>query len=162
MESEEGKGSKFWFILPYVPGKAAAQRTEEQYPAVSVEKNKLMILIAEDNDSNYRLFESILRKEYTLLHAWNGQEAVEIYRQHRPHLVLMDINMPVMNGYEAAAEIRKFAAEIPIVAVTAYAYASDEQKIMQNGFTGYMPKPINAPQLKKQILDILRERITLI
>lgn len=65
-------------------------------------------------------------------------------------------------GYEAAAEIRKFAAEIPIVAVTAYAYASDEQKIMQNGFTGYMPKPINAPQLKKQILDILRERITLI
>ena len=121
-----------------------------------------MILIAEDNDSNYRLFESILRKEYTLLHAWNGQEAVEIYRQRRPHLVLMDINMPVMNGYEAAAEIRKFAAEIPIVAVTAYAYASDEQKIMQNGFTGYMPKPINAPQLKKQILDILRERITLI
>ena len=74
----------------------------------------------------------------------------------------MDINMPVMNGYEAAAEIRKFAAEIPIVAVTAYAYASDEQKIMQNGFTGYMPKPINAPQLKKQILDILLERITLI
>lgn len=87
---------------------------------------------------------------------------MELCRTEHPHLILMDINMPVMNGYEAAAEIRKFAAEIPIVAVTAYAYASDEQKIMQNGFTGYMPKPINAPQLKKQILDILRERITLI
>ena len=92
----------------------------------------------------------------------NGAEAVELFRTQGADLVLMDINMPVMNGYEAAAEIRKFAADIPIVAVTAYAYASDEQKIMQNGFTGYMPKPINAPQLKKQILDILRKRITLI
>ena len=162
VESEEGKGSKFWFILPYVPGKAAAQRTEEQYPVISVEKDKLTILIAEDNDSNYRLFETILRRDYRLIHARDGEQAVELCRTEHPHLILMDINMPVMNGYEAAAEIRKFAAEIPIVAVTAYAYASDEQKIMQNGFTGYMPKPINAPQLKKQILDILRERITLI
>ena len=103
-----------------------------------------------------------LRRDYRLLHAWNGEQAVELCRKEHPHVILMDINMPVMNGYEAAAEIRKFAADIPIVAVTAYAYASDEQKIMQNGFTGYMPKPINAPQLKKQILDILRKRITLI
>ena len=89
-------------------------------------------------------------------------EAVQMMMELPVDALFMDINMPVMNGYEAAAEIRKFAAEIPIVAVTAYAYASDEQKIMQNGFTGYMPKPINAPRLKKQILDILRERITLI
>ena len=100
--------------------------------------------------------------DYRLFEAYTGREAVEVVQKQEIHLILMDINMPVMNGYEAAAEIRKFAAEIPIVAVTAYAYASDEQKIMQNGFTGYMPKPINAPQLKKQILDILRERITLI
>ena len=162
VESEEGKGSKFWFILPYVPGKAAAQRTEEQYPAVSVEKNKLMILIAEDNDSNYRLFESILRKEYTLLHAWNGQEAVEIYRQHRPHLVLMDINMPVMNGYEATAEIRKLSESVPIIAVTAFAFASDEQKVLQSGFDGYMAKPINALQLRTQIIDMLRKHVVLL
>ena len=162
VESEEGKGSKFWFILPYVPGKAAAQRTEEQYPAVSVEKNKLMILIAEDNDSNYRLFESILRKEYTLLHAWNGQEAVEIYRQHRPHLVLMDINMPVMNGYEATAEIRKLSESVPIIAVTAFAFASDEQKVLQSGFDGYMAKPINALQLRTQIVDMLRKHVVLL
>ena len=161
VESEEGKGTTFWFTLPYIAGKPS-EAPREEAPAFSVEKNKLTILVAEDNESNYRLFETILRHDYRLLHAWNGQEAVELCRSGHPHLILMDINMPVMNGYEAAAEIRKFASEIPIVAVTAYAYASDEQKIMQNGFTGYMPKPINAPQLKKQVLDILRKRITLI
>ena len=162
VESEEGKGSKFWFILPYVPGKAAAQRTEEQYPVISVEKDKLVILIAEDNDSNYRLFESILRKEYTLLHAWNGLETVEIYRQRRPHLVLMDINMPVMNGYEATAEIRKLSESVPIIAVTAFAFASDEQKVLQSGFDGYMAKPINALQLRTQIVDMLRKHVVLL
>ena len=161
VKSEEGRGTTFWFTLPYVTGKPCETPCGE-VPTVSVEKDKLTILIAEDNDSNYRLFETILRRDYRLIHARDGEQAVELCRTEHPHLILMDINMPVMNGYEAAAEIRKFAAEIPIVAVTAYAYASDEQKIMQNGFTGYMPKPINAPQLKKQILDILRERITLI
>ena len=161
VESEEGRGTTFWFTLPYIAGKPCETPCGE-VPTVSVEKDKLTILIAEDNDSNYRLFETILRRDYRLLHAWNGEQAVELCRKEHPHVILMDINMPVMNGYEAAAEIRKFAADIPIVAVTAYAYASDEQKIMQNGFTGYMPKPINAPQLKKQILDILRKRITLI
>ncbi len=161
VKSEEGRGTTFWFTLPYVTGKPCETPCGE-IPTVSVEKDKLTILIAEDNDSNYRLFETILRRDYRLIHARDGEQAVELCRTEHPHLILMDINMPVMNGYEAAAEIRKFAAEIPIVAVTAYAYASDEQKIMQNGFTGYMPKPINAPQLKKQILDILRERITLI
>ena len=161
VKSEEGRGTTFWFTLPYITGKPCETPCGE-VPTVSVEKDKLTILIAEDNDSNYRLFETILRRDYRLIHARDGEQAVELCRTEHPHLILMDINMPVMNGYEAAAEIRKFAAEIPIVAVTAYAYASDEQKIMQNGFTGYMPKPINAPQLKKQILDILRERITLI
>ena len=161
VKSEEGRGTTFWFTLPYVTGKPCETPCGE-IPTVSVEKDKLTILIAEDNDSNYRLFETILRRDYRLIHARDGEQAVELCRTEHPHLILMDINMPVMNGYEAAAEIRKFAAEIPIVVVTAYAYASDEQKIMQNGFTGYMPKPTNAPQLKKQILDILRERITLI
>lgn len=162
VESEEGKGSKFWFILPYVPGKTAELKPEADYPTVSVEKDKLVILIAEDNDSNYRLFESILRREYTLLHAWNGEEAVELYRRHQPHLVLMDINMPVMNGYEAAAEIRKLSSRVPIIAVTAFAFASDEQKALSSGFDGYMSKPINAVQLRSQILDMLRKHVVLL
>ena len=161
VKSEAGKGSTFWFTIPYTEGKLREIPVEE-HPMITVEKDKLTILIAEDNDSNYRLFESILCHDYRLIHAWDGREAVEIFRDNSPHLVLMDINMPVMNGYEAAAEIRKLSADVPIIAITAFAYASDEQRVMQNGFNGYMPKPINASQLKNQILDILRKRMTLI
>ena len=60
------------------------------------------------------------------------------------------------------AEIRKQSADVPIIAVTAFAFASDEQKVLSSGFDGYMPKPINARQLKTQVLDMLRKRMTLI
>ena len=116
-----------------------------------MEKGKLTILVAEDNASNYKLFESILKFDYQLIHAWDGREAVEMFREHNPQIVLMDINMPVMDGYEATQEIRKYSAKTPIIAVTAFAYASDEQKVMESGFDGYMPKPINAKQLKALI-----------
>ena len=164
VESEEGKGSTFWFTLPYVPGQSEqAEAPAQILQAIpTVEKDKLVILIAEDNESNYRLFESILRHEYKLVHAWNGREAVDLFNRHTPHLVLMDINMPVMDGYEATAEIRKQSADVPIIAVTAFAFASDEQKVLSSGFDGYMPKPINARQLKTQVLDMLRKRMTLI
>ena len=164
VESEEGKGSTFWFTLPYVPGKQEPAKIPAQMlqAVPTVEKDKLVILIAEDNESNYRLFESILRHEYKLVHAWNGREAVDLFNRHTPHLVLMDINMPVMDGYEATAEIRKQSADVPIIAVTAFAFASDEQKVLSSGFDGYMPKPINARQLKTQVLDMLRKRMTLI
>ena len=89
-------------------------------------------------------------------------EAVEMFREHSPQIVLMDINMPVMDGYEATREIRKFSAKIPIIAVTAFAYASDEQKVMESGFDGYMPKPINAKLLKAQLVDIMQKRIILL
>lgn len=65
--------------------------------------------------------------------------------------------MPVMNGYEATREIRKLSTQVPIIAVTAFAYASDEQKVMENGFDAYMAKPINANQLKGQITSILKQ-----
>ena len=163
VESEEGKGSTFWFTLPYKP---AVKEDKKQMPKdiqpVSIERNKLTILVAEDNASNYKLFESILKYDYHLIHAWDGMEAVEMFRKHNPQIVLMDINMPVMDGYEAPREIRKYSAKIPIIAVTAFAYASDEQKVMESGFDGYMPKPINAKLLKAQLVDIMQKRIILL
>lgn len=161
VESEEGKGSTFWFTIPYIPGKTIEQKVYDCAP-ISVEKSKLTILIAEDHSSNYKLFETILGHEYHLIHAWNGQEAVDLFEKHQPHLVLMDINMPVMDGYEATKEIRKVSTRVPIIAITAFAYASDEQRVLSNGFDGYMPKPINANQLKSKVIDILGKRIILI
>ena len=163
VESEEGKGSTFWFTLPYKPAvKEDKKQMSKDIQPVSIERNKLTILVAEDNASNYKLFESILKYDYHLIHAWDGMEAVEMFRKHNPQIVLMDINMPVMDGYEATREIRKYSAKIPIIAVTAFAYASDEQKVMESGFDGYMPKPINAKLLKAQLVDIMQKRIILL
>ena len=63
---------------------------------------------------------------------------------------------------EATKEIRKYSAKVPIIAITAFAYASDEQRVMESGFDGYMPKPINARQLKAQLTDIMQKRIVLL
>ena len=161
VESKEGEGSTFWFTIPYQPAEAENKKKEEYQP-ISIQKDKLTILIAEDNESNYRLFQSILKREYNLIHAWDGKEAVDLYKIHHPQIILMDINMPVMDGYEATQEIRKLSVDVPIIAVTAFAYASDEQRVMENGFDGYMAKPINAPQLKQQIAAILQKRIILL
>ena len=158
VESKEGKGTTFWFTFPC----SAANKPEKhqhQFEKKKVEKDRLTVLIAEDNVGNFKLFESILKHEYTLLHAWNGKEAVELFKEFGPHIILMDINMPEMNGYEATAEIRKISADVPIIAVTAYAFASDEQRIMNCGFDAYTSKPLNAPALKRQMGDLLSKRL---
>lgn len=162
LNSKEGEGSTFWFTLPYEKPKYEAAPSKVVFPPLKVEKDKLTILIAEDNDSNYKLFESILKSDYRLIHAWNGQEAVELFKIHEPQIILMDINMPVMDGYQATKEIRKYSAKVPIIAITAFAYASDEQRVMESGFDGYMPKPINARLLRTQIQDITKQRIILL
>ena len=124
--------------------------------------NRPRLLVAEDNPSNFKLVEVLLRRDYELVHAWDGRQAVDMFAEVHPDLVLMDINMPVMNGYEATAEIRKLSESVPIIAVTAFAFASDEQKVLQSGFDGYMAKPINALQLRTQIVDMLRKHVVLL
>ena len=158
LDSAIGKGSTFWFTLPYVPATNVQQQEIKSEP-IKIKKQKITILVAEDHDSNYRLIESILKKDYNLIHAWNGAEAVAMFKTYSPQLILMDINMPVMDGYEATKEIRKFSTRLPIIAITAFAYASDEQKVMESGFDAYMSKPINANQLKGQITSILKQHI---
>ena len=158
VESEYGKGSTFWFTLPYHPVKKV-QPQEPKFDMMHVHRDDISILIAEDNDSNYKLFENILHKDFNIIHAWNGQEAVDLFKEKHPHIVLMDINMPIMNGYEATKEIRKLSAEIPIIAITAYAYASDEQRILSEGFDGYASKPINANVLKMKLSEIISKRM---
>lgn len=163
VESEEGKGSTFWFTLPYKEASNIIEKApQKEIQTIAIEKDKLIILVAEDNESNYKLFESILKYDYHLIHAWDGQEAVNLFKEYNPQIVLMDINMPVMDGYEATKEIRKYSAKVPIIAITAFAFASDEQRVMESGFDGYMPKPINANLLKAQLKDIMQKRIILL
>lgn len=106
--------------------------------------------------------EAILKKKYNILHAWDGQEAIELYKVHTPHLILMDINMPILDGYGAKDGIRQYSPHVPIIAVTAYAFASDEQKILSSGFDGYIAKPINPDLLHQKIVEILVTRLQIL
>ena len=159
VESQLGKGSTFWFTLPdtVIHGiNVQSIKTAVNEDAIIDNTNpkKATLLIAEDNESNYILIRAVL-KEYDLLHAHDGNEAVRLYREHRPDLILMDLKMPDMDGYEATVEIRKEDSDIPIIAVTAFAFSEDEQRVKQNGFNGYAAKPIKPAELKKIIVQYL-------
>jgi signal transduction histidine kinase/CheY-like chemotaxis protein len=158
----EGKGSTFWFTIPYLPMQDEEDHTTAIEHAKQVVNHQMFtILIAEDNESNFLLFKSILGKEYQLIHAWDGVEAVECFKKYQPNLILMDINMPNMNGYEATREIRKLSATVPIIAVTAYAYSSEKEQILSSGFNSYIAKPLNANELNGQILSMINKSFIL-
>ncbi|MGL4852018.1 MAG: response regulator [Phocaeicola sp.] len=113
------------------------------------------ILIAEDTDSNFLLLSIILRKEYEVIRALNGQEAVEMHKEQKADLILMDIKMPLMNGLDATKAIREFDKEITIVALTANAYDSDREKAYEAGCNNYMSKPIMTNKLREMIKGYL-------
>ena len=158
--SEYGKGSTFWFPLPVKPFDflPLQQRTEDvsetvefnetEYDAGAVRRT---ILIAEDMDDNYLLYKIYLEKHYDLIRATNGEEAVSKYLECNPDIILMDIGMPVVDGYQATDAIRQLSSDIPIVAVTAFAYDEDRRKVMSRGFNGYLSKPLNKDELLKML-----------
>ena len=125
----------------------------------------IKLLLVEDDKNLSYIVQSGLQDiigGYEVITACNGEEGLEAWKAHRPDIIISDIDMPVMDGYEATREIRKLSLDVPIIAVTAFAYASDEQRAMENGFDGYMAKPISAPQLRQQIAAILQKRIILL
>ena len=156
-ESEVGKGSTFWFTLPEhsdIKPKVIIEKEQEELPsAVRVpvidagSDKKLSILVAEDMEDNYRLCEAILASRYELHWAHNGEEAISLFLKFQPDIILMDIRMPEVNGYEATEAIRQMSATVPIIALTAFAYEEDRQKIMHSGFTDFLTKPISSKVL---------------
>lgn len=107
------------------------------------------ILIAEDNESNFLLLDTILKKEYSIIRARNGIEAIQKFKSHFPDLILMDIKMPQMDGLEATREIRETNSDIPIIAVSAFAFPQDKQAAEAAGCSDYIVKPINCALLKR-------------
>ena len=114
------------------------------------------ILIAEDTESNYMLLTYILKDSYTLLWAHDGIEAIEMYEQEKPDLILMDVRMPRMSGLSATMRIRETDKKIPIVALTAFAFESDKAKTLEAGCTDFIPKPIKAASLKDLVRRYLK------
>ena len=114
-----------------------------------------VLLIAEDTDSNYLLLSLMLKKEYEVIRASNGEEAVRLCEQLQPDAVLMDIQMPVMDGLKATRQIRGTGSHVPIIAVTAYAYDRDRQKALEAGCNEYLAKPLTGDTLRQTLRRLL-------
>ena len=150
VESEFGKGSIFYFTIPYQSVKVK-QKMPPPLPIIkpNIDWSDKQILIVEDNNSSYLLLKSYLSQtKIKVLHTVNGNEAVSISKSSPDiNLVLMDIQLPGINGYEATKQIKSFNKEMVIIAQTAYAMARDKQKAMDAGCDEYISKPIEKEQL---------------
>ena len=117
------------------------------------------ILIVEDNPVHARLLEMTLGAEgYSLLRATDGEQALDIATRERPDLVLMDLNLPGMTGFEVTKKLRKLPglSQTPIIALTAYAMRGDREKAIEAGCDGYISKPIDTRQLPAIVAEMLR------
>lgn len=118
-------------------------------------EHKLKILYAEDNDSNYILAKAMLKGVYDIYRAGNGAEAIDLYEEIHPDVILMDMKMPVMDGLEATKRLRESGVTIPIIALTAFAYDNDRNMALAVGCTEYITKPYRAETLRKTIANLL-------
>ena len=156
LTSEPGKGSTFFFSIPYE--KQAVETlavNEKRVPEDFVFPEKKTILVAEDIDSNFKLVRFFLSNANTeIIRAANGKEAVQKFQSNKNiDLILMDIKMPVMDGYTAVKLIRETNNTIPIIAQTAY--AEDKEKAIDSGCSGFISKPFD----KKSLLKVIHEFI---
>ena len=116
------------------------------------------LLVAEDNESNFLLVMTILKRDYQIIHALDGLEAIQKYRQYSPDAILMDLKMPNMDGLEATREIRKLNTGIAIIVVSAFAFDSDKQEAGKAGCTDFDTKPIDSRLLKETLKKYLSRK----
>jgi CheY-like chemotaxis protein len=165
--SEEGKGSTFTCTIPFSEGEAESNADFSPGKTVMTcdsshfeEINKAHILIAEDDQTSRQILKELLQMfKYEIDFAENGQLAVEMWEKGKYDLILMDVQMPVMNGFEATAAIREKehirGGHIPIVALTAHALKEDKDKCVNAGMDAYISKPIDFAI----ILQVIRENL---
>lgn len=176
VESEVGRGSTFYFTVrlgihsgQYTPPQEPARKrpglaTPEGCPRIGGPPRGLSILLAEDNPANRRVAQYLLSKHgHTVEVVENGEVAVELVKQRSFDVVLMDVQMPGMDGFEATAAIRALPdrgkATVPIIAMTAHAMKSDEERCLAAGMDGYLSKPISAEELLAMLADVTRPEV---
>ena len=119
---------------------------------------KKIFLVAEDTDSNFLLISVILKKEYEIIRATSGIEVIKLEEVYNPDVILMDIRMPEMDGIEATFRLRDKGVKTPIIAVTAFAFDQDRNRILEAGCDDYISKPIFSAILKERIRYWLNEK----
>ncbi len=152
--SKLGEGSTFYFTLPYTKTIENQEvKTKMSETVVNYNWQGKTILIAEDAQMNFILLEKVLRKyNVEILWAKNGREAIELVESHLEiNLVLMDMQMPVMDGYDAVPVVKKSKPNLPIIAQTAFAMQGEKEKIIALGCDDYVSKPIDKNDLLQKI-----------
>ncbi len=151
VESEINHGSTFFFTLPYIEAKLPENNRQEEIKEKNQKSKK--ILVAEDSDVNFLLLKLFLKeKNHDIIRVVNGLEAVETMKDNDDiDLILMDVRMPKLNGWDAILEIRKFNKKIPIIVQTANSFDSDFEESMRVGATDFISKPIKKEVLLKKI-----------
>lgn len=160
VESEEGVGSEFYFTLPYTSTKAHIQTGpgELSWSTVAPER-KLKILIVEDDEISAQLIELAVNAiARDIIKVRNGSDAIIACKSHPDiDIVLMDIQLPVMSGYEASRAIREFNTEVVIIAQTAFGLSGDREKALEAGCTDYIAKPVKKAELLKMIESYVKK-----
>ena len=158
VSSEFGKGTTFTFTLPYTVAESVSVDSEKKNDdetsggmSSAVNTRHACILVAEDTDSNFDLLEAILGKDHQLIRAHDGMEAVTMFDEVKPDLILMDIKMPNLDGLEATKIIRELSATVPIIAQSAFAYEQDRKAAEEAGCNDFIAKPIADDKLKAMI-----------
>jgi len=157
VESVDGEGSTFFFTIPLIRTQRSVLENKPKQSGDIIDLSDKTILVVEDVESNFQLLSTYLKRtNVKIIWAMNGKEAVNIMESNNEiDLILMDMQMPVMNGYEATKIIKKKHPKIPIIAETAFALAGDREKILNAGCDDYVSKPINAKELYKKINTFL-------
>jgi PAS domain S-box-containing protein len=154
LESKPGSGSSFFLLIPINKSIEVIPEINSDYVTEIVAGSP--ILVAEDDETNFYYLNALLNRETKtrILHALNGQEAIDIFKANRDiRLILMDMKMPEIDGFEATKQIKLIDKDVHIIAITAYAMSGDEERILAAGCDGYLSKPIN----KKNLLEKISE-----
>ena len=157
VESESGKGSKFTISLCFkVTDETTDNKTISSNNIIDTNKK---ILLVEDNELNYEIAKTVLEEAgFRVDGASNGKEAIDKASDNTYDVILMDIQMPIMDGYEATKELRRLGNRTPIIAMTANAFSEDKKKAKEVGMDGYIAKPINVNKLVSTIMNILNDQ----
>jgi PAS domain S-box-containing protein len=160
LESETGKGSTFYFSLPMVHPTGKSESTLSG-PTASFNKTKekQQILLVEDDEVNYEYLNAVLTKAgYIVIPAMDGKQAIEyVEKNDTLQLVLMDIKLPLVDGYEATKKIKEIRPNLPVIAQTAYAMTTDREKALKAGCNDYIAKPVAADALVRIVEKYIKK-----
>jgi len=156
MHYKKDPASSATIVEPALPAESTPIESSNQIKAKSKAHSRKTILIVEDTEFNINFLTQLLEDDYKLLIAKDGAQSISLAKQEIPDLILMDISLPIMNGYEATRQIRAFMASTPIIGLSAYAMVGDAEKAKEAGCNDYITKPVDGNLLKKKILEYLR------